>query len=161
MLPLLQASADTCRLNSRLLLACLDGMDDDAAQNVLVPGTNHVAFLALHLVDCRCLLLKMLGEPMKHPFGATYRDAKGIEDIEEFPTVDQLRTAWRETGRALRDALENMTEERLAAEPPYKFPVADKTFAGAVTFMSQHESYHVGQLAMLRKGLGLGPMSYD
>ena len=54
-----------------------------------------------------------------------------------------------------------MTEERLAAEPPFKFPVADRTYVGAVTFLAQHEFYHVGQLALLRKGMRLGPMSYD
>ena len=39
--------------------------------------------------------------------------------------------------------------------------LSDTTFAGAITFLAQHESYHVGQLALLRKGLGLGPMSYE
>ena len=161
MLSILRASADTCKLNHRLLLACLDGMDDAAAQKVLAPGTNHAAFLTLHLVDARCFLLKLLGEEIEHPFGDEYEDAKGIDDIERFPSVGELRAAWKQTGPLLRKALENMTEERLAAEPPFKFPVADRTCAGAVTFLAQHESYHVGQLALLRKGLGLGPMSYD
>lgn len=161
MLSILQPSADTCHLNGRLLLACLDGMDDAAAQTVLAPATNHAAFLTLHLIDSRGFLLKMLGEKVERPFGDTYDDAKGIDDIEHFPTIDDLRKAWKLTGVDIQTALENMTDERLAAEPPYKFPVQDKTFAGALTFMAQHESYHVGQLAMLRKGLGLGSMSYD
>ncbi len=160
MLPNLLASAETCRLNDRLLLACLDGMDDAAAQKVLAPATNHAAFLALHLVDARCFLLRMLGDEVEHPFGDEYDDAKVIDDIERFPTVDELRAAWQETGPRLASALEGMTGKRLAARPAFKFPVADPTLAGAVTFLAQHESYHVGQLALLRKGLGLGPMSY-
>ncbi len=161
MLPILQPSADTCRLNHRLLLACLDGMDDAAAQKVLAPDTNHAAFITLHLVDARCFLLKMLGEGMEHPFGDAYDDAKGIEDIEHFPTIDELRAAWKQTGSRLKSALENATREWLAAKPPFKMPMADQTCAGAVAFLAQHESYHIGQLALLRKGLGLGPMSYD
>ncbi len=160
MLPILQPSAETCRLNHRLLLACIDGMDDDTAQRVLVPNTNHAAFLVLHLVDARCFLLKMLGEENEHPFGDAYKDAKSIDDIERFPTLDELRAAWKQTGRWMKNAFETVTEEQLAAEPPFAMPVADTTCAGAVTFLAQHESYHVGQLALLRKGLGLGPMSY-
>ena len=160
MLPTLQASADTCHLNHRLLLACLDGMDDVAAQKILVPNTNHAAFLVFHLIDARCFLLKMLGEEVENPLGKTYGQAKNIDDIERFPTVDELRAAWKQTGAQLRDGFENATEERLATKPPFPIPVADQTSAGAVTFLAQHESYHVGQLAQLRKGLGLGPMSY-
>ena len=160
MLAILKASSETCRLNHRLLLACLDGMDDTAAQKVLAPDTNHAAFLVLHLIDARCFLLKMLGEEVEHPFGDTYDNAKGIGDIERFPTVGELRAAWKQTGTWMKKAFENVTEEQLAAKPPLKMPVADETCAGAVTFLAQHESYHVGQLALLRKGLGLGPMSY-
>lgn len=160
MLPTLQPSAETCRLNSRLLLACIDGMDDTAAQKVLAPETNHAAFLVLHLVDARCFLLKMLGKKIEHPFGDTYDGAKSIDDIERFPTIEELRAAWRQTGSWLREAFDDVTEERLAAESPIRLPIADQTRAGAVAFLAQHEAYHVGQLALLRKGLGLGPMSY-
>ncbi len=161
MLPILQAGAEICRLNSRLLLQCIDGMDDAAAQKVLAPDTNHAAFLILHLVDARCFLLKMLEKEVEHPFGDAYDDAKGIDDIEHFPTVEELRAAWKQTGSWLRDAFANVTEERLATASPIKMPVADETCAGAVTFLAQHEAYHVGQLALLRKGLDLGPMSYS
>ncbi len=161
MLPTIQPSADATRLNHRLLLACLDGMDDAAAQTVLAPDTNLAAFIALHLVDARCFLLKMLGEEVEHPFGDQYDGAKSIDDIERFPTVEELRAAWKQTASLLKNAFANMTEEQLAAEPPFKIPMPDQTCAAAVTFLAQHESYHVGQLALLRKGLGLGPMSYD
>ncbi len=160
MLPILTPSAETCRLNHRLLLACLDGMDDAAAQTVLAPDTNHAAFLVLHLVDARCFLLKMLGQAVEHPFGDTYKGAKSIDDIESFPTLDDLRAAWKQTGSWMGEAFDQATEEQLAGAPPFAIPVADQTCAGAVTFLAQHEAYHVGQLAFLRKGLGLGPMSY-
>ena len=97
MLPILRSGADTCRLNDRRLHACLDGMDDAAAQKILAPDTNHAAFLVLHLVDARCFLLKMLGEEVEHPFGDEYEGAKSIDDIERVPTVDELRwpRRWR------------------------------------------------------------------
>lgn len=41
-----------------------------------------------------------------------------------------------------------------------KFPNADRTRLGAVAFLLQHEAYHIGQVALLRKAFGLGPMRY-
>ena len=39
-------------------------------------------------------------------------------------------------------------------------PVDDKSNMGLLIFMMQHESYHIGQLAILRKQAGLPAMSY-
>ncbi len=72
----------------------------------------------------------MLGEKHEHPFGDEYKDAKGIDDIERFPTARELRAAWKQTTEPLQRALEGLTEERLAAAPPYKFPVAQGAGAG-------------------------------
>lgn len=160
MLPTLQASSEICRLNSWLLQQCIDGMDDAQAQQVLAPDTNHAAFIILHLVDVRCFMLKMMEHEIEHPFGKTYEKAKSIDDIDSFPTIEELRAAWKKTGSGLREAFDNITEEQLAVEAPFKLPTADTTRAGAIAFLAQHESYHVGQVALLRKGLGLGPMSY-
>jgi uncharacterized damage-inducible protein DinB len=38
--------------------------------------------------------------------------------------------------------------------------VSDGSVLGAVAFLAQHESYHMGQLGLLRKALGYPPMSY-
>jgi hypothetical protein len=38
--------------------------------------------------------------------------------------------------------------------------VGDRTLLGALAFLAQHESYHVGQLALLRKYAGLPAMRY-
>jgi hypothetical protein len=41
-----------------------------------------------------------------------------------------------------------------------RFPGVDRTRLGALTFLTQHDSYHIGQLALLRKHAGLAAMSY-
>jgi hypothetical protein len=50
--------------------------------------------------------------------------------------------------------LELLTEEELAK--PASFPVltGDKTKRGAIVFLNYHETYHIGQMAYLRKWLG-------
>ena len=50
----------------------------------------------------------------------------------------------------------------LAAPAPWQAPgVDDKTMLGLLAFLAQHDSYHVGQMAILRKAVGLQAMSYN
>ena len=41
--------------------------------------------------------------------------------------------------------------ELLNESSPQRFPIADSTRLGAIAFLAQHESYHVGQLALLAR----------
>jgi hypothetical protein len=47
-----------------------------------------------------------------------------------------------------------------APESPQRFPVDDPTFGAAIEFQLHHESYHIGQLALLRKYYGYPAMTY-
>ena len=49
------------------------------------------------------------------------------------------------------------TVEVLPVVAPFAIALA---VLGAVAFLLQHDSYHVGQLALLRKHFGLGAMRY-
>jgi len=157
--PSLRAAACVFRLNHRLVLNCLDGMDDAVAQRRLTDGTSHAAFLVAHLAGARHFLLGLLGVETEDPF-PELAEARSIEDVERFPTVDELRAAWRDLGERLDAAWGELDEERLARDSPQEFPVEDGSLLGGIAFLAQHESYHLGQLAMLRKAHGLGPMSY-
>lgn len=160
--PLAHPSGEIYRLHRRLLLNCLDGMDDATATRPLAPATNHAAFLALHLIEVRHWLLgNLLGRETTNPFAELSGGAQGIDDIPRFPTVKELNAAWEEVSDHLEGALEELGEEQLEAPVEPSFPVADGSLAGALAFLAQHEAYHVGQLALLRKGLGLGAMSYE
>lgn len=61
----------------------------------------------------------------------------------------------------LDEALESVSADRLAEEPEIQFGMGDPTILGGVAFLAQHESYHVGQIAYLRRLVGLEAMSYD
>lgn len=47
------------------------------------------------------------------------------------------------------------TDMQLAAPAPRALPIADKSVLGALTFLTYHEGYHLGQIALLRKALGV------
>jgi hypothetical protein len=60
----------------------------------------------------------------------------------------------------LEERFAALTEAELSARAPHQFPVADESVLGMIALMVQHDSYHVGQLALLRKHYGLAAMRY-
>jgi uncharacterized damage-inducible protein DinB len=56
---------------------------------------------------------------------------------------------------------ETLTDEELAETSKPSVPGDDRTILGAMAFLIQHEAYHIGQMAFIRKFFERGPMSYD
>lgn len=153
--------ADTFRLNTRLYLACLDGVPDEAARTRPNEHTNSLAFIAVHLVDSRHFLARYLGAPARNPFAELLEGARGIDDLAALPGVDEVRGAWRDVSAAVEARFAALTADELACPSPQRFPVDDTTVLGGVTFLAQHDAYHVGQMALLRKFLGFPAMKYS
>jgi uncharacterized damage-inducible protein DinB len=127
------ALADILRLNTKLFRNCLDGLTDEQGGTRPSATTNSAAFIAAHVADARFYLLKAIGEE---------------------------RIAWTEVSHAIRDRLEVLTAADLDASFGSRFP-GQHTVLGVLTFLVQHDSYHVGQLALLRKYAGLPAMRYS
>lgn len=149
------------KLNTRLFNNCFDGVDDAAALKRFINGNNNMAFLAIHLVDARYYLAGLLGVKAESPFKGTLDDVNGIDDIKEYPELSRLLNWWSEAGEILEQRFASISDEELGRKSPQDFPLEDKTILGAVAFLLEHESFHIGQLAFLRKHAGLDPMSYD
>jgi uncharacterized damage-inducible protein DinB len=147
------------RLNTRLFRNCLDGVDDTSAQR-RSRGGNNMTFIALHLVDARCFLARYLGLEATHPYAEALSAVGSIDEMTEFPPLAGVITAWLEVSRLLAQRLPELSGAELRASSAQKFPVGDATLLGGITFLLQHESFHIGQMALLRRQLGLGPMSY-
>lgn len=156
----IQPLAAILRLNTRLLLNCLDGLTDEMARRRHAEGVNSVAFIAAHVTDSRFFILRMLGGSLDNPLSAFLDHAKGIDDITEWPTLGLIRSAWGDVSRAMDERLGAATEDELVAGVDVRFPGVERNRLGALTFLVQHDSYHLGQLALLRKPAGLPAMSY-
>jgi uncharacterized damage-inducible protein DinB len=156
------ALAQILRLNTRLLRNCLDGISDEQA--VLRPSasTNSVAFVASHVAEARFYMLAVLGAEQSSPLSAYLAGARGVDDITRLPPMEDVQRAWTAAAHALRARLDSVTPAELDAriDLPFPLPVAEPTGLGLLAFFVQHESYHIGQLALLRKYLGLPAMQY-
>src|SRR6476646_10868914 len=95
-------------LNTALLLNCLDGLTDAEAQQRLEAGGNSITFLAGHLTDSRHFLVSRLGQPLSNPLARYLEDVRSIEDIQEWPTLDEIRPAWRAVSGHLQVTLDSL-----------------------------------------------------
>jgi uncharacterized damage-inducible protein DinB len=152
--------ANIFELNTDLLLNCLDGLTDAEAQRRLDGGGNSVVFLAAHLTDSRHFLVARLGHPLANPLAPVLAEAGGIDDIPAWPPLAEIRNAWAAVSEHLVATLGSVSAEELARPNAHRFPLSDSTQLGLVAFLAQHDSYHVGQTAFLRRQLGKPAMAY-
>ncbi len=150
----------TLNLNTKLLLNVLEGVSDALAATRPNVHTNNIAFITCHLIDARHFLASITGRVTEKPFKEILESAKTVEDIDEYPAVDELKAAWEDISRILADHWVQLADELLAEKSPQAFPLEDKTILGGITFLLAHESYHIGQLGFLRRYFGLSPMKY-
>jgi uncharacterized damage-inducible protein DinB len=80
--------------------------------------------------------------------------------VKKSPPLAEVQQAWTLASHALRDRLETITSAELDATVKTRFPVPDQTMLAVLTFLVQHDSYHIGQLSLLRKHAGLPAMQY-
>ena len=154
------APAEILRINTKLFRNCLHGMSQAQAEGRPSGETNSALWVAAHMVKARYGLLKWLGAERPNPLPAALLAARSIDEVRDWPPVADVVAAWTEASHALRDRLAAMTAGQLSTPVDVRFPVFEQTTFALLTFMVQHDSYHLGQLSVLRKLAGLPGMSY-
>jgi uncharacterized damage-inducible protein DinB len=147
------------KLNTRLFLNCLDGVEDTMARERPNAETNSIGFVTCHVLHARYYLASIVGLEPLNPFKELFDSAHDINDLE-VPPLSELRSAWSAVSAQLVERLPGLSEVELGREADQEFPVDDGTVLGALAFLVQHESFHIGQLALLRKYVGLEGMTY-
>jgi uncharacterized damage-inducible protein DinB len=80
--------------------------------------------------------------------------------VGELPPLADLVAGWERVSAHLASQMSGVTSSRLDADSGLRFPVQDRSVLGAMAFLLQHDSYHLGQMALLRRQLGFAAMSY-
>lgn len=149
------------RSNHGLFRAALDGLGaGDVAWQERSGQANHLAFLAVHLVGARYWILGFLGVEAADPLEPYHGKARSIEDMDEFPPPDEVREAWEDVGPRLEAALAAAPPRFLREAHGVPFPTPGPTRLDALAFLAQHEAYHLGQMALIRRIHGLPPAEW-
>lgn len=156
----LDALSTMAALNRRLFLNCLEGLADGDLARRPMEGCTTAGFVACHLLDARRYPAQLLGGTVENPLTEQLRALQSAEDLTSPPPLEELRSAWGQVSDVLAGRLELVPPSRLDAASTDRLPVQDPTTLGTLAFLFQHESYHIGQLSLLRKLLTGKPMIY-
>jgi hypothetical protein len=111
-------------------------------------------WLVGHLVRSRARLLTALGKPFDTGWGDAFARGSAVEDRATSVPLGEITGMMNAVNAELYPQMESLRDHDLAKPASGPVPLI-KTVADLATFLTMHESYHVGQLAYIRKALGL------
>lgn len=139
--------------NDGFVLQALQGLTHDELWRAFTDRNNPMLWVAGHVVQSRATVLQMLGEPVETGWGNLFDRGATIQDGGRYPSGAEVERTMREVSPRLCAILSALSDEQLAR--PASFPIPGiKTLADELAFFALHDSYHVGQMAYIRKGLG-------
>ena len=134
----------------------VDDISDEESMRTLGTCPNHIRWQTGHLVFTAILAGKTFGADLKPQDGWNTIFGRGAEPPNkqtEFPSMDALRTTLyefqKEVLTALAAAPDSLLEEKREIAPGW-----NDSPLNAVLFLSGHDFYHCGQIAMIRHDLG-------
>ena len=144
-------------VNDGLVARALDGLSDEELTRRVTDHNNPIIWIAAHAITTRGMVLKLLGDDYESGWGDRYSRGSAL-DVPSLPSRANVLEVHGEIGRRMQQRLAALTDDQLAAPAGnLKLPNV-KTLADAIGFFALHDSYHVGQMAFVRKALGHSPL---
>jgi uncharacterized damage-inducible protein DinB len=147
------------RVNSNLLINSFKDVSEELSLKRPNKKTNSMMFLLLHTIDARYYMMKQFGVKIKNPFGKYIDWANTIEDIIKYPKLKRVMADWKRLDKLFVDKCSRLSSKQLEAETDFEFPGGKKIF-NMIVFLAEHEAYHVGQLAFIRKFFGMKAVTF-
>jgi uncharacterized damage-inducible protein DinB len=153
-------------LQTRLFNNVLEGIEDIKGSKRLSEQVNHLQWIAGHLTNSRYGLAAGLGMKESFPYKEQYTDPteppphnRALSDSVQYPSLTEIKKSWNGFAADFIGKISGLNEEQLSSGIPFPVPTG-KTFRDLLSFIASHESYHIGQMSIIRKYLGLSAMSY-
>lgn len=147
-------------LNERLFLNTLEGFTDDLAKEKISDHNNPFIWIATHTAWARFNMSMLLGNPVTNPYAGMFENFRPYAESDQFPSLEKLKADWKNASELVKSGLQSVTPEQLATDAQRGNPIGDSTFGGTLAFLVQHESYSIGQLALLKKFYTKEAMKY-
>ncbi len=145
----------------QVTLGLLEDFPEDKLFHQLVPGGNHAAWIIGHLTVTDANYLADIArqeancpEAWRNLFGIGSRPTDNPAD---YPTMPDLRQHFDRRREELLAWFKSLDASKLASPLPEELGTVAKTYGATMSTLAVHEGLHAGQLAMIRRCLGLGP----
>jgi len=119
--------------------------------------TNQFDRLAGHLTVTRYNMAKMIGIGVPALGWGAFEKAEGpgaqfATDLE-CPQFDDITTKFNHVTEALMSKLPEVSDSTLSQASPIPIPGDNPTIGDLLTFLTMHETYHIGQMGLLKKSM--------
>ena len=147
-------------------MSALDGIKDEDGNKVIAGHTNSLEWIAGHLLTGRYRNLVRLGvqiEPYTHLekfIDQTLPPPNAIAFNKNitYPLLSASRQQWTDYSIILLERLNGLDEKTLKSAISFTLPTGGNTIEDSELFAIVHETYHIGQMSIIRKSLGYSPM---
>ena len=148
------AMSSLFRASDQLFHRALEGIKREDLLRRPHDGSNPLIWIAGHATSSRASLTKIIGEGVEDPWAELFKRGATIDADVSYPEIQEIISQWDGITTKLMPRLQSLTDEELSKPAPFPVPTGDKTKRGAIVFLNYHETYHIGQMAYLRKWLG-------
>lgn len=142
------------KLNTGMLRTALDGVAAHDLWQRPAPTGNPMLWIAGHIVQTRALVLALLGDEFDTGWGDLFARGTAIGERSRYPSRADIDAVHRRVIDRLRMRFAALTDADLSAPAKGQQLPGAKTLGDQLAFLAFHESYHIGQLAYVRKALG-------
>ena len=142
------------RATDQLFHSALEGISRDDLLRRPHDNSNPLIWVAGHAMTSRASLTRIVGERIENPWSEMFARGATVDDDVSYPEAADIISLWDAVTEKLMVRLDQLTDDELAKPSPFPLPTSDKTKRGTIVFLNYHETYHIGQMAYLRKWLG-------
>ena len=133
----------------------LDGVSREDLLRRPHDDSNPLIWIAGHAMTSRSSLTRICGgENVENPWAKIFARGASVDSNVSYPEVSEIVDLWDNVTEKLMNRLELLDDEELTKPAGFPIPTGDNTKRGAIVFLNYHETYHIGQIAYLRKWLG-------
>src|SRR6185295_6804212 len=104
------------KINNTLVARTLDGLQDADLWHRPQGSGNPIGWMLGHITGLRAQILGRLGAPFDTEWGATFARGSEVKSALDYPSRQDIESAWKETHRRMRDAFAAATPELLAGK---------------------------------------------
>jgi DinB superfamily len=140
--------------NDQLFHRALEGVKPQDLWRRPEDSSNPLIWIAGHLMTSRVSLTRLAGERIENPWSKIFTRGVTFDANVTYPEISDIVSLWDLTTHSLMKRLEELDDATLSEQASFPVPTGDKTKRGAIVFLNFHETYHIGQMAYLRKWLG-------
>lgn len=152
--PTIATVASQYVVNSSWAVKTLDGVTGDLEFLRPQEKANSANWIFGHILSTRYYINQQLGSDIECEWSELYNGGVKIQDNSAYPSLAKLKPIWESISAKMTAKIEQLSEEDLKAKS-IDVPNPEKNLRGTLTFFAMHETIHIGQIAYMRRLLGL------